>query len=42
MKAEFICHKDFSAERPKNMFHKESVPADLAEKDEIFFASNVE
>ena len=41
MRAEFICHKDFASEQPKNMFHKESEPIDLAEKDEKFLNRHI-
>ena len=41
MKPEFICHKDFAAERPKNMFHKEEQQLDLAEKEEKFLDRHI-
>ena len=41
MKAEFICHKDFADQLPKNMFHKESFPVDLAEKDEKYLNRHI-
>ena len=41
MKPEFICHKDFALEQPKNMFHKEEVVIDLAEKDEKYLNRHI-
>ena len=35
MKAEFICHKDFSTVQPINVFHKECEKKELDEKDDI-------
>lgn len=41
MKPEFICHKDFAAEYPKNMFHKEEQQLDLDEKDEKYLNRHI-
>ena len=41
MKAEFICHKDFSAVQPINVFHKESENNELNEKDNKYLNRHI-
>ena len=38
---EFICHKDFEDVEPINVFHKENIKVDLAEKDGKFLNRHV-
>ena len=41
MKAEFICHKDFSAVQPINVFHKECEKKELDEKDNRYLNRHI-
>ena len=41
MKAEFICHKDFSTVQPINVFHKECEKKELDEKDDRYLNRHI-
>ena len=41
MKAEFICHKDFSCVQPINVFHKECEKKELDEKDNRYLNRHI-